>query len=80
MPSLWQAIAPLYFVVSGLQALTSTLAPQQQPQPQPVLPGASLGSLAARRGLLLGTDLVDTWPQPYKTDVSYAALAAQQFR
>ena len=44
------------------------------------LPGVPLGALAATRGLLLGTDIMDTWPRPYDVDAPYAAIATRQFR
>ena len=46
----------------------------------PALPGTPLRQLAAARGLrLFGTDVVDTWPQPFKTDAEYTALARAEF-
>ena len=43
------------------------------------LPGPPLRELAAKRGLLFGTDIHDTWPDPYKTDMLFKSIASRQF-
>ena len=43
------------------------------------LPGPALRHLAGQLRLPFGTDILDTWPQPLKSDAEYAAIVATQF-
>ena len=44
-----------------------------------VLPGTPLRELAEKRGLLFGTDIQDTWPDPYATDKEFKSISSRQF-
>lgn len=43
------------------------------------LPGTPLRELAQKRGLLFGTDIQDTWPNPYASDEPFKTIASRQF-
>lgn len=44
-----------------------------------VLPGTPLRELAEKRGLLFGTDILDSWPEPFSTDQAFKSIASRQF-
>jgi len=66
-----------------------TPRPTQAPTPRPTqaptlpppgtLPGTPLRELAAARGLLFGTNIHDTWPNPWQTEDAYIHVAQTQF-